>query len=604
MTIKSLFYLFLIPVLFACAAKKPVQESFDVSCSTLPLCLLEIDKRKYEKYGGISEEETALAKRITEFGEPALVELIKLLESDDPAKSQFAGYAITEFEFIDKSYFAPIKASIEKGMGWLDRALGVIDTDEAAEYAVDNYLKSESSSAVVKQGERALPFILARAECDPKCDPRKMDMLVRLVSDMTPAVKKSFAQKVVNRIKVDGVSRENKRNLLSLLFAIGENARFIEEDLQKIKNKNADLGLAINGAFIGIKSKYSGRVFADLIQSAPSIDIYMLRQVAEMGPAAIEAGPALEALLSNPQREIRLGAARAIGYLGYGNANPKIILFLNNKYDAPLNWVASEALGMIGNPNAIPALEVVSKSHWHPVIRLSAQNAIDRIKTGQGRRLSEEDKFAYDFFNFNQFDMKSCKRISLREIQNDSYVKLDRYSKEKDLKKLAYTTIIYSYGPDDEVEQRQKDPDGVITVDHYNIVEHQEVVEHIPDVALKIEDGWFAGGDRGEWGGELVHINQQGKVTKLFDDNVQNIMRIGDSYIAVTGLAHIGLNSGQILKLEFQNGQWQAVPWIYLPGAPAESWLVETGELYIATYNGGSILVSASGNPRMAQCLE
>lgn len=600
----SIFYLFLIPLLFSCAAKNPIQESFDISCSVLQSCLLELGKREFDKYGGISKEETALAKRITEFGEPALVELIKLLESDDPAKSQFAGYAITEFYSIDQKYFAPIKAAIEKNVAWLHRALGAIHTDEAAEYSVENYLQSESSIAVVKQGERALPFILARIQCDPKCDQRKIDMLVRVAKDITPAAKKSLAQKVVDSIKDDGVSKENKRNLLSLLFAIGKDARFIEEDLQQVKNQNADLGLAINSAFIGIRSKYSGRVFADFIQSSPSVDIFMLREVAKVGPAAIDAGPVLEILLSNPQREIRLGATRTIGYLGYDKATPQVIHFLNEKHDIPLNWVASEALGMIGDSNAIPALETVSKSHWHPVVRSSAQNAIDRITAGDKHLPPEHYEFAYDFFSFNQFDLQSCEKISLRKMQYDIIGKLDRHSNKEDFKKLAYTTVIYSYGPDDEDEQRQKDPDGVIVVDRYNIIEHKQVVEQIPDVALKVEDGWLVGGDRGEWGGELVHINQQGKVTKLFDDNIQNITRIGNSYVAVTGLAHMGLNSGQILKLEHQNGQWHSIPWIFLPGAPAQSWLAETGELYVATYSGGSILVSSSGDLRMAQCLE
>ena len=604
MKLVSFFYFLLIPFLFACVSKTQDQKNLDVSCSTLQLCLLEVNKRKYEKYGGMSEADTALAKRIAEFGEPALIELIKLLESDDPEKSQFAGYAITKFESIDKKYFAPIKAGIENDIGWLSRALGSIHTDEAAEYSVRNYLKSESSVAVVKQGVRALPFILAEAECGTNCEPRKMSALIRVVKDLTPNVKKSLAQKVIDLVRDDELSKENKRNLLSLLFDIGADARFIEEDLQKIKTKIPDLGLAINSAFIGIKSKYSGRVFSDLIQSAPSVDILMLRDVAEMGSVAVDAGPALEVLMSNPQREIRLGATRAIGYLGYEKAIPKIFVMLNDKYDAPLNWVASESLGMIGNANAIPALEAISKSHWHPVVRLSAKNSIDQINAGQEYLPAEGYEFAYDFFSFNHFDFQSCEKISLRKIQDDPHVKLDRHSEEKDLKKLAYPIVVYSYGADDEAAQRQEDPDGVIVVDRYNMVEHEKIVEQIPDVALKVEDGWLAGGDRGEWGGELVHINLQGKVTKLLDDNIQNITRVGNYYIAVAGLAHLGLNSGRIIKIEQQNGQWHPIPWIYLPAAPEESWLVETGELYVATYAGGSILISPSGDLRMAQCID
>ena len=63
------------------------------------------------------------------------------------------------------------------------------------------------------------------------------------------------------------------------------------------------------------------------------------------------------------------------------------------------------------------------------------------------------------------------------------------------------------------------------------------------------------------------------------------------------------MNSGMIFKLQRgENGQWVSIPWINLPGAPKTSWYVETGELLINTYGGGSLLLSNDDSFRMAEC--
>ena len=127
-------------------------------------------------------------------------------------------------------------------------------------------------------------------------------------------------------------------------------------------------------------------------------------------------------------------------------------------------------------------------------------------------------------------------------------------------------------------------------------------MEQIPDVALKIEDGWLAGSDRGEWGGELVFIPNTGKTVTLINKNVEDIYKFGDKYVVVSGLAHMLLNDGEVFQLNRKDNLWYIEPWINLPGAPASSWLVDTGELLVNTYSGGSILISKNGDLRMAPC--
>ncbi len=597
---------FIILFITSCVEQKINNKKVDLNCSTLQDCLIQINNVTYDKYG-ISNEAALLAKKFQTFGDDALSELIKLLESKNPTTLNVVGYAIAEFSFIDKKYFPAIKSGIEKDVSWLPRALGAIPTPEAAEYAVTAYLKSSTSPsnqeafAVTKQGERAIPFIFTQTECNKSCEKNNLGLLIHIVGQMDESVKKSIADKIIDKLNSSSISTQNKRNLVSLLFKMGDAGKFIEDDLHKIAEKYPELGLAINSAYIGIKSKYSGQVFFSYLKSSP--DFFMLRDIADIGPAARDAGPALVELLSNPDREMRLGAVRALGYIQYKEAVPALIPLMNEKHDIRLSWAATESLGMIAQPETADELLRVSQSHWYPAVKKSAKKAADRIKNGSLETIeSDETNFLSGFFAYAYFDIESCKTVSLGMIPENENIKLNRSSKSKEKEKLTYDSFILSYGADDEEQQIKKDPNGIIEFNQYNMVEHREAIKQIPDVALKIEDGWLAGSDRGEWGGELVYLPNKGKMVKLLDDNIEDIYKFGDKYIAVTGLAHLTTNNGHIFQVHRQGQDWKVEPWISLPGAPSSSWLVETGELLINTEGGGSILVSPEGNLRMAPC--
>ena len=113
----------------------------------------------------------------------------------------------------------------------------------------------------------------------------------------------------------------------------------------------------------------------------------------------------------------------------------------------------------------------------------------------------------------------------------------------------------------------------------------------------------MAGSSRGEWGGELVFIADDEDAVLILNENIEDMYKLGDQYIVVAGLAHMGSNHGTLYQLTKVGKSWVYKPWRVLPGAPYSSWLVETGELLVNTVRGGSILVSEDGSMRMAECL-
>lgn len=599
MKITIVLILIYFALLQSCAS---VNKSATLNCNTLDSCINDISKLEYSEYV-ISEDAITLAKKFHNFGEPALIKLLDLLESEDPMTLEVVGYALAEFTTIDPKHLPQIAIGVEKDIPRIMKVLGNISSDKAAKLALNTYIKRSSSPnsqeahAVIQQGSRVLPYILSAANCNNDCKRKRMVPIINIIGDMDAPVQRMLAKQIIEILNIPSTSIKSKRSLIGLLFRMGEQGRIIEDQLNDLRTQSPILAPSIDYAFVGIKSKYSGRVFAEYLQTSPTITT--LRNVSIVGPAAYDAGLQLVVLLSHSDRDIRLGAARALGYIQYREAESLLIPLMTEKGDVRLNWVAAKSLGMIARKSSIEPLENVSKTHWYPAVRNAAKQASEIIKT---ENKHPKNKFSYSFFKYQYFGLKSCKKLSLTQVFEDPARKLYSDSQAKDLEKLTYDANILSYGAADEDEQLEKDPEGIVNVDYYNMVEHSERVLRTPDIALKVKDGWFAGSDRGEWGGDLVFIPTEGKAIKILDFNVEDIYSFGSHLIALSGLAHMSMNNGMIHKIYRKGNEWHAEPWINLPGAPHTSWLVETGELLINTVDGGSVLLSTDGSLRMAPC--
>jgi hypothetical protein len=133
-------------------------------------------------------------------------------------------------------------------------------------------------------------------------------------------------------------------------------------------------------------------------------------------------------------------------------------------------------------------------------------------------------------------------------------------------------------------------------------VRHETHRKQVPSAALRVADGWLLGGDRGEWGGELVLLDETGRSRRLVDDNIGGLAPLGARVVAIGGLAHLSSNRGLVYEvIRDAKGNWSAHPWRVLPGAPWGSALESDGSLLIDT-NGGTVVLSPDGRLRMATC--
>ena len=222
----------------------------------------------------------------------------------------------------------------------------------------------------------------------------------------------------------------------------------------------------------------------------------------------------------------------------------------SSKLRPRVNWAAAESLGRIGDKSALDALEIVRRSHWYPGVRNAADKAITRIYSlGEHKGITRSNYSHSEFFRYEHFEIYACNVVALKAATRNNARKVSRGDPEGVRQTLAYDSYVLGFGASDGDEQRKQDPNGIIVVHSGNIAEHRDGMVQVPDVALKVESGWLADSSRGEFGGELMHIPDEGQAIRVLNSNVEGIHLIGSTIVAVTGLAHLFSNEGMVYSL-------------------------------------------------------
>jgi HEAT repeat protein len=587
----------------------------EAPCASLQACVGAVRKLAavpgpYAQTTTIAE--TALLARLRSF-DGAVPQLVALLEDPDDAVANIAAVGLRDAEYIDPVFLPQIIAGLDRGLGWLAPALGRMPSDAAAREAVARLLVSDSAPhnqeayAVELAGRRAVPFIVEAARCTTPCAAQDHYLLGYVLGEM--GAERALAAPGLSAIAQDPQTPDSvAQGVLRMIAYLQEDAKSLEADLIALRKAKPELYRHIDDALIGMRSERTSAIFAHRLGREPSANT--LRDLAETGVAAQAAGPKLIELLDHDNWEVRLAAARALGYVEYAPAAAALIDLLDEPSDIRLNWVAAEALGMMRNPAAIDKLQETSTSHWYPPVRQAAAVALTHIREGRSYASRfHQRNFPSEFYAYRSMgeDSTLCDSPSIARKPEPENEKLAAAIDPDPLQLLSYTATIVSYGASEETEAKATaDSDTgikVVELTPDNIVEHREEIRQIPDVALRVSDGWLLGSDRGEWGGELVYRPDQGAIQRFLEDNIQNIYRIGSRTIAVAGLAHLMSNHGMLYELtRAPDGQWSAAPWRSLPGAPRSSWLLETGDLLINVSDGGTLITAADGSMKMAPC--
>jgi hypothetical protein len=104
------------------------------------------------------------------------------------------------------------------------------------------------------------------------------------------------------------------------------------------------------------------------------------------------------------------------------------------------------------------------------------------------------------------------------------------------------------------------------------------------DESLPLPDGALVGSDHGEFGGTIEwRPKGKRKAQVVVAANTQALLAHGDEAYAITGLAHLSLDDGQLLRLRRGNGTWSATPVLDLVHAPQAWFKLDPDHVLIAT---------------------
>lgn len=539
--------------------------------------------QKVEEGEGIGPAAQELAKKLQAYQGAAIPYLLPLLESKQAKVRNFAGYVMSNQDGLTEEHLEALIAAQQRGNGWVPRAIGRIGTPRAIKFLVDGLKtnpdygsNTQVAIAIETAGERAIPDLVALLKDPAPLSPDLSWTLCRIFSAME--TKAGTAVDLLLEI-----ARDKKFDLKNRLYAVKEAgcirpaARVAIPALQALVSSDPEgFASAVDEAVINMGVPESVPMLVAKLRSKPHI--LAMRDIAALRDNGRDAGPALAEFLSSGDADLRVGAARALGFIGYGEAADALIPLLKEPDDWRLVYVAVESLGRLHAPSAIPKLEKLAMHHWYPPVVDAARKAVKVIR---GEEVYESkpnhEHFPFEFF---AYDYVRADDVTLpgQQIEPTLVRGPDELTNEK-LRKLAYVSTIAGHDRDGKKTARFKT---------------------LPVCGLKTSNGFILGSDQGEWGGELVYRSKKGSVVTLLRKNTMGVHRLPFGILAVTGLAHLASNYGALyLITPHEDGTFKASRWKTLPGAPRMSGMLSNGNLFISAW-GGNVVITPGGQIEMA----
>ena len=573
-TLTLLALLLLMPAAWSQEAKLNGQQDLGSLLAEIPAVAKEgVDN-------GVGPNAEKLADAIQRHGASAVPAMMELLSAKDDNVRLFAGYVLRDLNGLTEANLDALIEARRRGDGWIAPAIGRIGSPRAVAFLIEDLKakpeEGQTSWALGLAGERAAPSLAALYRDSAPMSDDLFRVSSRILGEM--GAKATVAVNALLATATDTqVVLQNRVYAVLALGAMKQMAGDAVPGLKALaKADPARFKEPVEEAIVNIGTNDSLEIIVPRLRAKPSVLI--LRDLAAIKQNGRGAGPAVVELLSHPDWEIRVTAARTLGYIGYAEATDALRKLLGNTEDWRLVYSASESLGRLKAKSALPGLNRVAANHWFAPVRKAAEKATAVID-GKEDYVSRwhPDNFPFEFF----------------EYQNARDERFDGYATYE---KLAWKNEPNALTPD----QLRAETYTIEMVGYDDKGKHVERRQANPGCALKVEGGMLFGGSRGEWGGELVFKDQAGKVTTLVEDNTTGIHRMPFGIVATTGLAHMTMNHGYLYLVDFKAGSPpKARLWKVLPGMPTKSGVLKSGDLFIACV-GGNVLISPTGVITMA----
>lgn len=528
---------------------------------------------------GISQKEQETAKSIQILGPPAIPFLLPLLKSQNEGVRKLTSYTLRNIDGLGEEHLDALIDSRRRGDGWIPPAIAKIGTPRAIAFLVDELKREKQThtqltAAFKILGEKGTPYLVELIRNNAFDEP-----LMRTVVFIFGELKEKAATAVEPLVEIISNKEGNLKTIeysVLALGAIGPDAQRTTPLLMRLAQSDpAHFRETVNRSLQSMGAPQAVTALLQRLNEKHGMidNMIVFRDIAALKENGKSAGPSLTRFLWDNDWDVRVGAARTIGYIGYTEAIPELIKLLNTNHDWRLIYVSVESLGRLQAGQAVPTLTDVSTNYWYPPVRDAAKKAILVITEGN----QYGSKYHPGNFAFEFFDYMNVERADNQPAQENNGPQSSRhYRIDKDalsatqLAKLAYKVDMRPFVA---VPPEEENTDFTET--------------QVPDVGLKVTHGYLVGCSRGEWGGELVFIDSKRKVTTVLAENIVGIHRFNSEIVVVTGLAHLTFNRGCVYKIKKSpNGQWIVNKWRALPGAPRSSGILQNGNLLVKCLGG------------------
>lgn len=530
--------------------------------------LIGILKKAAQSGNGITKVEQQAAEKLQEIGPEAIPYLLPLLSEKSKDLRDLVSYTLRDFKGLTEEHLDTLIESRRRGDGWIPPAIAKIGTPRAVTFLVEELVRERQTEtqltwAIKILGAKAVPEMVQIYQAKTDWD----DQLEHTMSFVFKELGDQAVTAIDPLLKIANdptIQPKERMRAITAVGSIGLPAERAVPNLQTLRrNSDAEIRSAATAAVLNIGNTEAAPILAAMLEHTtdPHGRMLLMRDIARLKTRGKTAGPAVAKFLNDEDWNVRVGATRALGYIGYEEAVDDLIKLLSRLEDWRLVLSAAESLGRLKAERALPALKKVSTTHWYPPVRDSAQKADKAIRSGEITESKyHADNFSFEFYGYEQAGAK----MEMLDME--------------DLKFIRFPIDIKQHQP---LTVAIKAKDGSMKTSSLR--------------GVKVEGGYLVGSDNGEWGGEITFVDLNNDPFAILNENMEAIYKMTHGIIAVTGLAHMSMNSGFIQTLgRGADGRWAATKWRALPGAPKFSRLLKDGRLLISCY-GGIVLVSADG---------
>lgn len=414
----------LVAIVFALAPVSPAAAESQVNgpCDTLDSCLAALHARTERDEPQHRDANAALKAQLKSFAPEIVPGLVEALSDANLCVANLAASTLADIPEVDAVCLPEIQAGLDRDLDGLPFVLCKMPGEAPIRELVARYVAADSAPhnlegfALRDCGKRALPHILAAAQCQPECNPDQYDKFARLMRFLDDS-RVELSPELLAIAENSETSKQVAIGALTMMAGLEVDAPSLSPDLLKLREARPELAFDVEQALIGVRASAAASNFAAQLERAPSV--VGLRDLAEIGHAGAGASGVLVQLLHHEDSEIRAAAATTLGFIGDPSAADALIPLLDDLTDARLNWAATDSLGKLQSHSAIEALELTASNHWYPPVRLASKQAIRNIIHGSGKVDSPRPiHFASLFFRYEDIgrEQPTCEHPDIKTI--------------------------------------------------------------------------------------------------------------------------------------------------------------------------------------------